>query len=133
MLDWWKIRIEPISLPQRSASADLLGYSLCLPLISDGRFSLPLYRTDPALATIQRCPAEGPGELGTIELRDNQLTCVWPDLAKLQPEQIRITAPRFLVDDPVVLRPSGGTIGLFKVAALEALGPDPVAAVRQSC
>jgi hypothetical protein len=122
-VDWWKIRIEPMLLPRGRPVASRVSYTLCLPLIADGRISLPTFRADRELATVERCRPNHHCDFGRIELRDNQWTCAWPHPACLRLADVRILAPRFLLGDLVGMRPLGGTMALFRIQARDAMEP----------
>lgn len=121
-MDWWKIRIEPVLLPNGKRSMAGIAYELCLPLIPDGRISLPMLRANPGRATVRRCRFNRDCVDGHLELRDNQWTCVWEVPRQLYLQHTRIMAARFAPDELVALRPPGSNLQFFRVSDWTALG-----------
>lgn len=120
-MEWWKIRIEPVLLANGKRSMAGIVYELCLPLIPDGRISLPMLRANPARAKVKRCRFNRDCVEGHIELRDNQWTCVWEGSRPAYLEDTRIMAARFVPGELVALRPHGSTLQFFRISAQTAL------------
>lgn len=121
-MNWWRIRIDPVPLPQRLAArlADAGGvggrsYRLCLPLIPDGRISLPLFRAEPLRATVTSLHADQASCAGRIELRDHQWFCAWSPEPEPELMDLRIIGTSFALDQVIGLRPRRGVIELFRV------------------
>lgn len=123
-MDWWRIRIDPLPLPRRLiARADEQAgpggpsLRLCLPLIPDGRISLPLFRAEPWRARFlfldpERRKASGGGR---IELRDHQWFCIRSSRGGAAVPDLRIIGARFAPGEVIGLRPVQGVIELYRV------------------
>lgn len=115
-MDWCTISMDPVPLADRTG-ARWVYYELCLPLIPDGRVSIPMLQSAPEQAWVRRCRSSDRCETGRIELRDHQWICLWPGLTNMWTDQVRITFKSLTVGDLVGVRPQGGPIELFKVLA----------------
>lgn len=122
-MNWWSIRIDPLPLPQRLIPRlpDLKvavgpSYRLWLPLIPDGRISLPMFQADPARATMTALDPGQNERSGQIELRDHQWICTWLPLAGHEAPELRIIGARFGLGEVIGLRPVRGVIELYRVA-----------------
>lgn len=120
-MEWWKIRIEPVLLANGKRNTAGIAYELCLPLIPDGRISLPMLQANPARATVRRCRFNRECIEGHVELRDNQWTCVWEGRRSPHQEDTRIMAARFVPGELVALRPHGSSLQFFRISAQTAL------------
>ncbi len=121
-MNWWSIRIDPLPLPQRLIAQphDRGGpvgrsYRLWLPLIADGRISIPLFRAEPARARIVSLGQDANCQGGRIALRDHQWFCLWPVPAAPGMADWRIVGARFAAGEIVGLRPLRGRIALYRV------------------
>ena len=109
-------------LPQRiaarladSGSVGGRSYRLCLPLIPDGRISLPLFRAEPRRATVTCLHADQFSRAGRIELRDHQWFCAWAPEPERELVDLRIIGTSFALNEVIGLRPRRGVIELFRV------------------
>lgn len=120
-MNWWSVRIDPLPLPQRlfprpqdHGAEPLPSYQLWLPLIPDGRISLPLFRAEPARAKVVSLDERGERD-GCIKLRDHQLFCAWSPGGGHRARELRIIGARFAPGEVIGLRPARGVIGLYRV------------------
>lgn len=114
-MSWATIKAEPLGLGPAPQRDDALYYLLQLPIIRDGRLSLPLLLRNPERAVVFRYRTARSKTRGLLRYIDNQCICEWP-AGKDAPPDIRLIGARFAIGDTIGLRPKGGALALFRVA-----------------
>ena len=124
---WTTIRIEPRKVRARSRLDEACCFLLRLPIISDGRVAFAHLMRHPQEAVVERCVPGRRSHRGSIQLIDNQWTCVWDEDARREFTSFRLVGARFSLGDTVGLRPEGGAMSLYEVCEACPLlhcGPD---------
>ena len=116
MMSWATIKAEPLGLGPAPQRDDALYYLLQLPIIRDGRLSLPLLLRNPERAVVFRFRTALSKTRGLLRYIDNQCVCEWPAGNRPALPDIRLIGARFAIGDTIGFRPVGGALALFKVA-----------------
>lgn len=114
-MSWATIKAVPLQLGPVLPRDDALFYLFQLPIIRDGRLSLPLLFRNPEKAVVLRHRTPRSRIRGLIHFIDNQWICDWSAKGKYKPASLRLIGARFAIGDTIGLRPVGGTLSLFRV------------------
>ena len=115
---WSIVKAEPLLPAAAGGLGEFQVYRFRLPLVADGRLAFSILLREPGRARVERFIEGIAPDTGSLQLVDNQWTCVWNVVDGRSLPAVRLLGSRFALGDQIGVRPLGSTIQLFEVREL---------------